>query len=171
MNDSDPLAGWDFAGAEAKHSVAGLAMTPAERLRWLEDTLEELRPLVGAARRPTSNPPSSPAPTHPRKDTPMPQESWSDKDERQYDHVKESELERGKSEDEAEEIAARTVNKTRRQEGRTQNTTTMGTGNPNTRLEERTVDELRNRAQELDIEGRSAMNKDELVEAIRAANG
>lgn len=100
----------------------------------------------------------------------MPQESWSDKDERQYDHVKESELERGKSEEEAEEIAARTVNKQRRQEGRTENETTSGTGNPNTSLEDRTVDELRNRAAELRIDGRSEMTKDELVSAIRKKN-
>lgn len=97
-------------------------------------------------------------------------EAWSDKDERQYEHIKESQLEDGKSEERAEEIAARTVNKTRRQEGRTPNETTQGTGNPNTRLEERTVEELRNRASELDIDGRSDMNKDELVEAIRSHN-
>jgi hypothetical protein len=94
-------------------------------------------------------------------------EAWSNKDERMYEHVKESQLERGRSEDEAEEIAGRTVNKQRRQEGRTPNETTQGTGNPNTRLEARTKDELYNRAKELDIEGRSDMTKDELVEAIR----
>lgn len=96
----------------------------------------------------------------------MPEE-WTKKDERQYEHVKESEMERGKSEDEAEEIAARTVNEQRREEGRTENETTEGTGNPNTPLDERTVDELRNRAEELDVEGRSDMTKDELVSAIR----
>lgn len=50
----------------------------------------------------------------------MPKE-WSDKDERQYEHVKKSEKESGKSEERAEEIAARTVNKQRREEGRTKN--------------------------------------------------
>ena len=45
----------------------------------------------------------------------MPQRSWSDKRERQYDHIKESLKERG--EDEAEEIAARTVNKERARAG------------------------------------------------------
>lgn len=45
--------------------------------------------------------------------------SWSDKDERQYEHVKESYEERGKDEETAEEIAARTVNKQRKEEGRT----------------------------------------------------
>ena len=42
-----------------------------------------------------------------------------------------------------------------------------GTGNPHTRLEDRTLQELRNRAEELDIEGRSSMDKDELIHAIR----
>ena len=46
--------------------------------------------------------------------------SWSAKDERQYKHVKKSEKEQGRSEDRAEEIAARTVNKQRKKEGRTQ---------------------------------------------------
>ena len=44
--------------------------------------------------------------------------NWSEKDERQYEHIKQSELERGESEERAEEIAARTVNKQRREEGR-----------------------------------------------------
>lgn len=45
--------------------------------------------------------------------------SWSSKDERQYEHVKQSELQKGRSIGRAKEIAARTVNKQRRQEGRT----------------------------------------------------
>jgi len=49
---------------------------------------------------------------------------WTDKDERQYEHIKESVLEQGKSEDTAKEVAARTVNKQRREEGRTPNTAT-----------------------------------------------
>jgi heme-binding NEAT domain protein len=97
----------------------------------------------------------------------MPQESWSDKNERQYEHIKQSELDAGTPEDRAAEIAARTVNKQRRKEGRTENETTSGTGNPNTPLEERTVDELRNRAAELGIAGRGAMTKEELISAIR----
>lgn len=99
----------------------------------------------------------------------MPDE-WSDKDERMYEHVKESEQEQGRSESEAKEIAARTVNKQRRKEGRTPNSTTQGTGNPHSRLESRTVEELRNRARELDINGRSSMRKKELIEAIRNKN-
>ena len=93
--------------------------------------------------------------------------SWSRKDERQYEHIKASELERGASEDRAEEIAARTVNKHRREEGRTPSKRTQGTGNPNVALEERSRDELYNLAQELDIKGRSKMNKGELSKAIQ----
>ena len=46
-------------------------------------------------------------------------DAWSNKDERKYEHIKDSYEDRGKSEDTAEEIAARTVNKDRREEGRT----------------------------------------------------
>lgn len=96
----------------------------------------------------------------------MPQ-AWSNKDERMYEHIKDSSKKSGKSEDRAEEIAARTVNKNRREEGRTPNKTTQGTGNPNSSLEARTVGELRNKARDLKIEGRSKMNKQDLVKAIR----
>lgn len=92
---------------------------------------------------------------------------WNGKDERMYEHIKESSLERGAGEEKAEEIAARTVNKHRREEGRTPNRTTQGTGNPNRGYEDRTRDELYNIARERGIEGRSKMNKDELVQAIR----
>ena len=47
----------------------------------------------------------------------MPQQAWSDKRERQYEHIKDSYEERGVGEDEAEERAARTVNKERREAG------------------------------------------------------
>jgi plasmid stabilization system protein ParE len=49
----------------------------------------------------------------------MPRQAWSDKRERQYEHIKDSYEERGRSEDKAEELAARTVNKERRQAGET----------------------------------------------------
>lgn len=93
--------------------------------------------------------------------------AWSEKDERQYEHVKQSERERGASKDRAEEIAARTVNKQRREEDRTPNQTTQGTGNPNTPLDERTKNELYNLAKERNVKGRSKMDKEELVEALR----
>jgi plasmid stabilization system protein ParE len=92
---------------------------------------------------------------------------WTPKDERQYEHVKESVEERGASEERAAEIAARTVNKQRRKEGRTPNKTTQGTGNPQRPLEERSKQELYNRARQLEIQGWSKMNKADLIEAIR----
>lgn len=93
--------------------------------------------------------------------------AWSDKDERQYDKIKDSQLKRGASKGRAKEIAAATVNKERREEGRARNKTTKGTGNPKEPLEERTRKELYNRARELDIQGRSQMKKSELISAIR----
>jgi hypothetical protein len=97
----------------------------------------------------------------------MPIRGWNAKDERQYEHIKDSNLDRGMGEDKAEEIAARTVNKRRREEGRTPNRRTQGTGNPNLSLEERSRDELYNIAKERDVKGRSSMSKGELVQAIR----
>ena len=47
----------------------------------------------------------------------MPQRAWSTKRERQYEHIKQGVLDRGESEDTAEEIAARTVNKERARKG------------------------------------------------------
>ena len=96
--------------------------------------------------------------------------SWSKKDERQYEHVKESSKDRGVSTGRAKEIAARTVNKQRREEGRTPNKRTSGTGNPTHSLEDRSKAELYNRAKELNVGGRSKMNKSELVRAIRSAS-
>lgn len=93
--------------------------------------------------------------------------SWTKKDERKYEHIKESNEERGLSEKRSKEIAARTVNKDRREEGRTPRKRTSGTGNPRTRLEDRTREELYNRAKDPGIKGRSKMKKGDLVEAIR----
>src|ERR1043165_6649443 len=93
--------------------------------------------------------------------------AWSSKDERMYDHVKQSERERGVGEERAEEIAARTVNKQRREEGRTPNKRRQGTGNPNRGYEARSRDELYNIAREKKIPGRSKMDKQELVAALR----
>lgn len=95
--------------------------------------------------------------------------AWTEKDRRQYEHIKDSAIDRGRSTDRAEEIAARTVNQQRREEGRTPSARTSGTGDPHRRLEERTWDQLYNRARELDIGGRSRMDKAELVKAIRSA--
>jgi plasmid stabilization system protein ParE len=92
---------------------------------------------------------------------------WTDKDERQYEHIKESTAKRGTDQSRAKEIAARTVNKQRRKERRTSNKTTQGTGNPRKPLQDRTRDELYNKAKQLGIEGRSKMNKQQLTRAIQ----
>ena len=94
--------------------------------------------------------------------------SWSKKRERQYEHIKDSQKKRGKSDRRAKEIAARTVNKDRRESGETPSKRTQGSGNPRQSLEERSREELYNMAKKLDIEGRSKMSKSDLVEAIRS---
>lgn len=91
---------------------------------------------------------------------------WTRKDERKYEHIKDGYLEQGKPENLAEEIAARTVNKERREEGRTPNKRTQGTGNPNLTLEQHTREELCNQAKERQIAGRSRMTKAELITAL-----
>jgi hypothetical protein len=96
----------------------------------------------------------------------MPQ-AWSNKDERQYEHIVEAERDRGVPSRRAKEIAGRTVNKQRRIEGRTPNRTTQGTGNPRLSLDARPVQELRNLASQHRIPGRSRMNKQELIRALR----
>lgn len=47
-----------FEGHTRRQACLGLTLTPAERLRWLEETMDELRPLVGRARqgRPVTEP-------------------------------------------------------------------------------------------------------------------
>lgn len=92
---------------------------------------------------------------------------WSDTRERQYGHIKESLEEKGKPEAKAKEIAARTVNKQRRQAGEAESKSSKGTGNPNHSYEERTKQELSNLASQRNISGRSKMTKGELVDALR----
>lgn len=93
--------------------------------------------------------------------------AWSNKDERMYEHIETSNEKRGVKKDRAKEIAARTVNKHRREKGRTPNKTTQGTGNPRHGLEDRTKDELYNLAKDRNMNGRSKMSKQELVKALR----
>jgi hypothetical protein len=92
--------------------------------------------------------------------------AWSSKDERMYEQIKKSARERGNTK-RAKEIAARTVNKQRKEEGRSRSKTSRATGNPNSRLDDRSKQELYNIARDRNIEGRSKMNKDELARAIR----
>ena len=106
----------------------------------------------------------------------MPQKAWSKKRERQYEHIKESLLERGEGEDEAEEIAARTVNKERARKGEAKESSRLsredissgrrgglrsGSGPGG-----RTYDQLYEEAKDLDIRGRSKMNKEQLLRAV-----
>jgi hypothetical protein len=96
---------------------------------------------------------------------------------RQYEHIKESQRERGASEDRAEEIAARTVNKERARSGESRSrsrssTNDMSSGrrggqrSGTSRAKGRTRDQLYNEARKLGIEGRSKMNKAQLERAV-----
>jgi hypothetical protein len=96
---------------------------------------------------------------------------------RQYEHIKDSQTERGVSEDRAEEIAARTVNKERARSGESEarsRTSTRdmsssrrgGRRSGTNRAKGRTRDQLYNEAKELGIEGRSSMNKSQLQRAV-----
>lgn len=89
---------------------------------------------------------------------------WTDKEERQYEHIKDSVKKRGGAR--AKEIAARTVNKQRRKQGKTANSRSSGTGNRNRALSQRTRTELYNQAAKRKIAGRSRMTKQQLVEAL-----
>jgi hypothetical protein len=106
----------------------------------------------------------------------MPQQAWSEKRERQYEHIKEGLRERGRSEDTAEEIAVRTVNKERARSGeaRTASRTSvedissgrrgglrshLGPGG-------RTYRQLYEEAKDRGIDGRSKMSKAQLERAL-----
>ena len=106
----------------------------------------------------------------------MPQRAWNSKRERQYEHIKEGLRERGESEDTAEEIAARTVNKERARKGeaKTLSKTSVqdissgrrgglrshrGPGG-------RTKAQLYNEAKKKNVPGRSKMNKAQLERAV-----
>jgi plasmid stabilization system protein ParE len=104
-------------------------------------------------------------------------DAWSAKRERQYEHIKDSLEERGSSEDKAEEIAARTVNKERARAGEAKESSRLsredissgrrGGLRSGTRREKgRTRDQLYNEAKDLGIEGRSKMSKDQLERAV-----
>jgi len=106
----------------------------------------------------------------------MPQEAWSEKRERQYEHIERSLQERGTPRDLAEEIAARTVNKERAQHGELRTASHSSVSDISSgrrgglRSHEgpggRTYKQLYNEARERGIEGRSRMNKRELERAL-----
>ena len=78
---------------------------------------------------------------------------------RQYEKIKKSAKQQGRSESRAEEIAARTVNKEKARGGQRSGTN---------RQKGRTRDQLYNEAKKLGVEGRSSMNKSQLQRAVDA---
>ena len=106
----------------------------------------------------------------------MPQEAWSAKRERQYKHIKEGLKKRGGSEDTAEEIAARTVNKERARSGEAKQSSKLSKRDISSGRRGglrshkgpggRTKEQLYEEAKKRNIPGRSKMNKAELEKAV-----
>ena len=107
----------------------------------------------------------------------MPQKTWSNKRERQYEHVKESEKQQGRSTKRAKEIAARTVNKERARSGEARESSRTsrrdmssgrrgGQRSGTSRPRGRTKEQLYNEAKRMNIRGRSSMNKAKLQRAV-----
>jgi hypothetical protein len=106
----------------------------------------------------------------------MPQQAWNDKRERQYEHVKEGLEERGRDEDTAKEIAARTVNKERARSGEADEKSRTSTEDISSGRRGglrshrgsggRTKAQLYNEAKDKGVKGRSKMSKAELERAV-----
>ena len=106
----------------------------------------------------------------------MPQRAWSQKRERQYEHIKEGLEDRGRGERTATEIASRTVNKERARAGEAReasrtSTRDMSSGRrggmrSHTGPGGRTKAQLYNEAKKKNIHGRSKMTKAELERAV-----
>jgi hypothetical protein len=107
----------------------------------------------------------------------MPQRAWSNKRERQYEHIKESEKKQGRSTKRAKEIAARTVNKERARSGEARESSRTsrrdmssyrrgGQRSGTNRPKGRTKEQLYNEAKKMNIRGRSRMNKQQLQRAV-----
>jgi len=107
----------------------------------------------------------------------MPQKAWSNKRERQYEHIKDSEKKQGASTKRAKQIAAATVNKERARTGesRTASKSSVndissgrrgGLRSGTNRSKGRTKEQLYNEAKKRNIPGRSKMNKAELERAV-----
>jgi hypothetical protein len=111
-----------------------------------------------------------------RKEQAMPQKAWSAKRERQYEHIKSGLKKSGRSEDTAEEIAARTVNKERARAGESRTASRTSTrdissgrrgglrshSGPGGRTKEQLYQEAKDRR----VKGRSKMNKAQLERAV-----
>lgn len=106
----------------------------------------------------------------------MPQQAWSDKRERQYEHIKQGQKSRGTSEGRAKEIAARTVNKERARSGESgqasrTSTKDMSSGRRGGLRSHRgsggpTRDQLYEEAKRRNVKGRSKMSKAQLERAV-----
>ncbi len=106
----------------------------------------------------------------------MPQQAWSKKRERQYEHIKEGLEDQGRDEDTAEEIAARTVNKERARSGEAKQASRTskqdissgrrGGLRSHSGSGGRTKEQLYEEARKKNIHGRSSMNKAELARAV-----
>ena len=106
----------------------------------------------------------------------MPQTGWSAKRERQFEHIKDGLLDRGETEDQAEEIAARTVNKERARTGEAQTASRTSTDDlssgrrgglrSHSGAVGRTYRQLSAEAQSVGIKGRSKMSKAQLERAV-----
>jgi hypothetical protein len=109
----------------------------------------------------------------------MPQSAWSNKRERQYEHIKEGEKKQGRSTRRAKEIAARTVNKERARSGEARDSSPSsrrdmssyrrgGQRSGSNRPRGRTKEQLYNEAKKMNVRGRSRMNKQQLQRAVDA---
>ena len=106
----------------------------------------------------------------------MPQRAWTKKRERQYEHIKAGLRKRGESNDKAEEIAARTVNKERARKGEAKEASRSSTQDISSGRRGglrshkgpggRTKAQLYNEAKDRGIRGRSKMNKAQLERAV-----
>lgn len=106
----------------------------------------------------------------------MPQRAWSDKRERQYEHIEQGLEERGRSEKVAKEIAARTVNKERARSGEAKQASRTSTKDISSSRRGglrshsgsagRTRDQLYAEAKNKNVAGRSKMTKAQLEKAV-----
>jgi hypothetical protein len=107
----------------------------------------------------------------------MPQQTWSSKRERQYEHIKDSAKEQGASTKRAKELAARTVNKERARTGEARTASRSSTQDISSgrrgglrsgtrRSRGQTKEQLYNQAKRLNVKGRSRMNKQQLLAAV-----
>jgi len=107
----------------------------------------------------------------------VPRAEWTDKQERKYEHIVESERDQGRSTKRSKEIAARTVNKERAQRGQTKTASRSSTDDMSSSRRGglrsgkagprgRTKEQLYNEARQRGIKGRSSMNKAQLQRAV-----